>query len=601
MILNETEIRHLYRMLRHGDMSSRVHCQDPNTKKALASTLVKGEDAVVEFAKQWNTKGQVYISRNPMLEWNKPGKFTCLTFDIDPKYDKAKGATDVQVETAIKAGRRLLENYAGGTLALSGNGVLIVYPLPQDITNQLNGTLQPAYLRLNEEIKVQIEKEEPVNVDVLADDARLIRLVGTLNVKGDKENHRLSKFLYLPPANKTSCIQILTRLKELAAAPAPSVTVQKDTYEPWVEDLIENGLKPDQKHFGIVKLAGYFGGKRLPQAITRKLIIEANSKCTAGPASIEDVDFRINDIYQRISKGQYDAQTYEITAAAQTVISTPNQSSQTFLDELARRAQFKSPEIPWPFPEVNRITWGVPRGCVIIIGGWPGKGKTSMLTSSMVHANTMGKSVLYWTTEMSEYEIKSRYISTATGILGISLHNGRLTDEERQTFSDYYPKFLQQPFHISAQKRPNLREISLALEKYRPDVLVVDYLQRIASKTDNRRTEVGEFVMGIKDVAAHYNVGCIVASQFHRPQKNQQGMFIPPTQFDFAECGAIEQNADIAMLLYPPVNQKGLIDPAPSSERYQSVSCQIVKNRHVGITGLTYLRVDTLTSKFEQI
>src|SRR5579859_4665923 len=182
--MNEQAIRSLYRILRHYPLASRVHCQDPNVKGpagALCSTLVKGEDAVLAWAREWEGKGQLYISRNPMIAWNQPGKYTLLSFDIDPVYEKSKGATLEQVKKAVITGQRILQKYPGGYLATSGNGVLLLYPIPAHVN--LNGSLAGAYRRLNEELKAEFEPRSECHVDVLADDMRLIRLIGTSNVK----------------------------------------------------------------------------------------------------------------------------------------------------------------------------------------------------------------------------------------------------------------------------------------------------------------------------------------------------------------------------------------------------------------------------------
>jgi replicative DNA helicase len=605
--LNIESIKYLYRLLNHGDAFSRVHCQNPNVKGpagALCSTLVKGEDAVVAWAKQWNTKGQCYISRNPMLAWNKPGKFTAITFDVDPVYDKTKGAGVHQVSGAIRAGERILQKYPGGYLASTGNGILLVYTVPSEITTKLNGTFAPAYKALNEEIKEQFEVFGESSVDILADDMRLVRLIGTMNVKGDPENHRLSKFLRLPKAGQNIGLQILTRLKQLAVTPATKVQIPQ-TYEPWVIDALEDLGEPNERHQNIIKLAGYFGGKHIPIQLALKLIQESNSRTKDTPYSDNDVEEKVKDIYSRIKRGNYDAEE-EASIAVQEQsfeLGTIGDNPEAYLQDLAERAKFKTPEIPWPFESLNHMTWGLPRGALTVLGAWTGKGKTSLAITVAEHLNRLDKKVLYFPTEMSRKEIKDRYISVATGVQNLHLFNGQLEEREKALVTGFLPEFQKRKFYLPMTDAPRLNptELRKALDKSEPDFLVVDFLQRLSSRSDNRRREVAEFIMAVKDEVAKRKIGCLVLSQFHRPQKSQNGKYFPPTIFDFAECGDIENTSDVAIILHPPTDEKGFIVEAQDGERNKPVLCNVAKNRHGGTTGTTYLRVDVLTTKVSQV
>jgi replicative DNA helicase len=602
IVIDEQSIRYLYRFLRHGALSSRVHCQDPHVKGpagALKSTLVQGEDAVVAFAKEWDGKGQIYISRNPMVAWNQPAKHTCLSFDIDPIYDKSKGATDEEVQKAVQAGQKVLQKYPGGLLATSGNGVLLLYSMPQDITVSLNGTLQPAYKALTEEIAAQIQKEVPCNVDILADDARLIRLVGTKNVKGSPERHRMSKFLFVPQG-QAYCVPLLTRLKELAVSPRPKAEVSKEAWEPWITKAMA-GVSEGQRHPTLIRLAGYFFGKRLPFDIVMTLLSEFNSNCTP-PKTEDELLTAVQDVHNRIKRGDWDAEEQARQAEQSTIeVITFKENSDEYLKQLQQRSSIKTPEIAWPFKSLNEMLWDVPRGHIVTIGSWTGRGKTSIMMTTAEHITRNGKSVLYWSTEMSEKEIKDCYISVATGIRRLHMHNGQLTEQEWATFHGFYPKFMERPFHMNAMRRPSLKELRRVLETFKPDVLMVDYLQRIASTGGgDRRREIAEFTMGLKDEVDKHNVACIVASQFKRPQKTQQGFLVPPTMFDFAECGDIEHVTSVPMILHPVPNQKGVIPDIINPNREETVVCNVPKNRYSGQTGTIYFTVDKLTSLFRE-
>lgn len=613
MSFNEREIRYLYEFLNHGPYQSRVHCQDPNKKGpagVLSSTLIKGADALVAWAKAWDGKGNCYISRNGLLSWNKPAPFTALSFDIDSIYEKSKGATNVESETANLAGKRILERCPGGALASTGNGVLLLFRLSPNLTRTLNGTLQGAYLRLTQELKGWIENEcklkgRPVSLDVLADPERLIRLIGTKNVKGLPENHRYSKFLYIPTVLQRERSPIIAQLQALATAPKSThVLSDKPAYEPWVTTALE-GLPARGKHNTIIRLAGYFGAKHIPIEITKKLILEANANAKDEPADDADVIYRIDDVYKRIKSGRYSSDEPDVTPQADFTVGSLHEPGRAYMDDLKQRSTFITPEIPWPFEDVNKMTWGLPRGTITVLGAWTGNGKTSIAMTLAEHVTRIGKKVLYFPTEMPQKEIKDRFISVATGIWNLHLFNGKVITNEadKKKLEEFLPTLENNGFLLPKTDMPRLSLYALkrSLDLAKPDLLIVDFLQRLSAKETSRRREVGEFIMTIKDEVAKRQIACLVLSQFHRPDKSQNGKFFPPTKFDFAECGDIENTSDIALLLHPPLDERGYVVESNNGERFKPVMCNVAKNRHAGTTGTTYLRVDTLTTKFTQV
>ena len=613
MTINEKELRHFVRILNHGDMATRVHCQNPNIKGpagALCSTLVKGEDAIVEWAKQWNKKGSCYVSRNPMISWGKPGPYTCLTFDVDPKYTKSKGATYEESQIAAEAGRWLLGRFTGAFFAGTGNGILLVYKLPPDLSGCGNDAVHRAYKVLSEQLKSELEDRFPnVQLDILADEMRLVRLIGTWNVKGDSENHRIAHFIHIPMPGQAERSPMLHRFKQLMTKAVEIVEQKREitSYEPWVMEAL-SGLPAGAKHVTIVKLAGYFGGKHIPIELAKRLILEANTHAKDEPASEEDVIFRVEDVYKRIRAGNYRSDeavesTQTATLAPPFEIGTMADASEEYLKELKARSAFTTPEIPWPFEGLNKMTWGLARGALIAMGAWTGKGKTSIALTLAEYLNRLNKSVLYFPTEMSQSEIKGRYISVATGIENGHMKNGMVLNnaDEAAAFKKFYPEFLTRKFYMPKKDMPRLSlyELKRGLDVSNADIVIVDFLQRLSARSTNRRREVAEFIMTLKDEVKQRNIACLVLSQFHRPERAQNGKFFPPSIFDFAECGDIENTSDISILLHPPLDERGYVIEDIGGDHVKPVLCHVAKNRHNGVTGVSYLKVNTLTTKFE--
>ena len=83
-------------------------------------------------------------------------------------------------------------------------------------------------------------------------------------------------------------------------------------------------------------------------------------------------------------------------------------------------------------------------------------------------------------------------------------------------------------------------------------MVVIDYLQlmQTSGKYDNRVLEISETTRKLKILARELNVPIILLSQLSRgPEQRTDHR---PVMADLRESGAIEQDADVIMLLYRP-------------------------------------------------
>jgi replicative DNA helicase len=117
-------------------------------------------------------------------------------------------------------------------------------------------------------------------------------------------------------------------------------------------------------------------------------------------------------------------------------------------------------------------------------------------------------------------------------------------------------------------------------------LIIVDYLQlmRGPSKVESRQQEISEISRSLKALARELNIPIIAISQLSRAVESRQDH--RPQLSDLRESGAIEQDADLVVLLMreeyymPTEGNKGLADVIVAKQR----------NGPVGVVQLVFLK-----------
>lgn len=202
--------------------------------------------------------------------------------------------------------------------------------------------------------------------------------------------------------------------------------------------------------------------------------------------------------------------------------------------------------------DLDRLTGGLEPGNLVIIGARPSMGKTAFALGVAEYVARTAGPVLICSLEMSGQEIGMRQLAAASGVAVPDLRAGRLSDEAWRRLADGLGAVHDLPVHIddSAAVRPAhvLARARRLQRRHGLRLVVVDYLTLMTGTGDSRDERVGGLAVELKAIARRLNVPVIALAQLNRAVEERPNK--RPVLSDLRESGAIEQAADLVLMLY---------------------------------------------------
>lgn len=281
------------------------------------------------------------------------------------------------------------------------------------------------------------------------------------------------------------------------------------------------------------------------------------------------------------------------------------------LETYDRLAKIADPEthddyvgIPCGISDLDKMITGLNKSDLIILGARPSMGKTSMaLNIARNVAVDTGKTVCFFSLEMSRDQLAQRLLSSESGVESTKLRTGDLTADEWTMLTQAGAHLAKTKLYFDQTSDITVPQMKAKLRRMRnkPDLVIIDYLglMHSARKIENRVQEISEITRNLKIMAKEFNIPVIVCSQLSRGTEGK-GKSHKPGLADLRDSGSIEQDADIVMFLYRDSyynNEK--TDEEEMSEVSKS-ECIIAKNRH-GETGKVDLNWDPKHTRFTSV
>lgn len=247
-------------------------------------------------------------------------------------------------------------------------------------------------------------------------------------------------------------------------------------------------------------------------------------------------------------------------------------ASREFISEMQRRndAGGELIGLSTGFPKLDDRINGLRGGDLVIVAGRPSMGKSTfavnVVEQSAVRDNV---STLVFSLEMSAPQLLEKMTASLGGIDLNALRRGTLNDEQWSKFTAASQLIRGANLHIDdrgglsvAQMRARAHEIKRKTGSL--GLIMVDYLQLMQAKAENRTNEITKISGGLKALAKEFKCPVIALSQLSRAVEARNDK--RPMMSDLRESGAIEQDADIIIFPYRQGYYDNPDDPDPLTE-----------------------------------
>lgn len=261
----------------------------------------------------------------------------------------------------------------------------------------------------------------------------------------------------------------------------------------------------------------------------RRQLLDVGQKTIAATGNGDDVE-------TQISKARSDLDSIELPQEHVAKISE-------HLEDALEATESHDTGIKTGLASLDATTGGLKPGNVIIVAGRPSMGKTALGLNLVAHMADHGSNVMVFSLEMTKIAVAQRLIHA---------HARRGRDGDIAELSRAATEIKEWPLYIVEQSMLTADKMVSIAENYspKPDVILIDYLQLMweSSCKESRYQQVTLISRKIKAAAMKLNVPIILISQLNRGVEQRTNK--RPMMSDLRDSGAIEQDADIILLLY---------------------------------------------------
>ena len=255
--------------------------------------------------------------------------------------------------------------------------------------------------------------------------------------------------------------------------------------------------------------------------------------------------------------------------------------------------------LPTGFAELDQQLAGLQVADLIVIAGRPAMGKSSLALCVAEHvAMSQKMGVAIFSLEMSKENLVQRMLCSHARINAHHVRSGMLSTSDWPTLTKAAGKLSEAPIFIDDSPSMSILELRAKARRlksrYDMQLVILDYLQLMeeSSYAENRQQEISVISRSLKALARELNVPVIAVSQLSRAPERRESF--RPRLSDLRESGAIEQDADVVLMLFREEYYN------PTEENKGTAEVIIAKQRN-GPTGSVKLAFIKDYTRFETL
>ncbi|TPE58064.1 replicative DNA helicase [[Mycoplasma] falconis] len=271
------------------------------------------------------------------------------------------------------------------------------------------------------------------------------------------------------------------------------------------------------------------------------------------------------------------------------------------------------------FPPLDELLLGVNPGDLILLGARPAMGKTAFALNIANNVAKDGKTVLFFSLEMSNMQLVQRLMAIDSMVPISGLRKKELTKEEATRIYWTADHMKDWDMYLNDKATLSISDITtlskrLASNK-KIDLVIIDYLQLISDSSkrsaESRSLELGRISRGLKQLARELHCPVLALAQLSRSVEKREDK--TPMMSDLRESGNMENDADAILMLHrndyynkkktyegsnnADTNNKSGYNNEIDHDQPSLTSVIVAKNRH-GSTGTVQLLFDAKCNRF---
>jgi len=252
--------------------------------------------------------------------------------------------------------------------------------------------------------------------------------------------------------------------------------------------------------------------------------------------------------------------------------------------------------VPTGFVDLDEMTRGLQPSDLIIIAARPSMGKTSLILNIAQHVAVQPElTVGFFSLEMSKESLFIRLLTSEAQIDSHRLMSGAIAQKDYGRISHALETLSGMRLFIDDTANIGVLEMRAKARRLQAEhglnLLVVDYIQLMTARGryENRTLELASISRSLKGLAKELHVPIVVLSQLSRAPESRSDH--RPQLSDLRESGALEQDADVVVLIY----RDDAYNRDPNNPEAGTAELIVAKQRNgpTGIVRLAFLREQT--------